>query len=123
MLRLRRAAALAAVLALGASALSASPAVAADPIAACDAATAPGLQWTAPSFLAWGRQARIGANVTDPGSGPGYEDGSVALRADAGRAGEAASPLDHDIEFVLAGADRKPHDAGALRLRPVAQRL
>jgi hypothetical protein len=102
MLRLRRAAALAAVLALGASALSASPAAAADPIAACDAATAPGLQWTAPSFLAWGRQARIGANVTDPGSGPGYEDGSVALRADAGSAGEAASPLDHDIEFVLA---------------------
>jgi hypothetical protein len=100
MLRLRSAAALAAVLATGAAGLSASPA-AADALAACDATTAPGLQWSAPSFVAWGRQARIGANVTDPGDGPGYDDGSATLSVDAGSAGEADDPLAHDLEFVL----------------------
>ncbi len=101
MFRLRSAAALAAVLATAVSGLSASPAAAADQLAACDAATAPGLQWSAPSFLAWGREARIGANVTDPGAGPGYDDGSVALSADAGSAAEANDPVDHDLEFVI----------------------
>ena len=66
MFRLRTAAAVAAVLGTALSGLSASPAAAAIPLAACDAATAPGLQWSAPSFLAWGREARIGANVSDP---------------------------------------------------------
>lgn len=102
MFRLRRAAVLAAVLALGAAALSASPAAAADQLAACDPATAPGLQWSAPSFLAWGRSARVGANVTDPGDGPGYDDDSLALAVDAGSARAADDPLDHDLEFVLA---------------------
>jgi hypothetical protein len=102
MLRLRRAAVLAAVLALGATALSASPAAAADQLAACDPATAPGLQWSAPSFLAWGRTARVGANVTDPGDGPGYDDDSVALALDAGSARAADDPVAHDLEFVLA---------------------
>ena len=51
------------------SGLSASPAAAADPLAACDPALAPGLTWSAPSFLAWGREARVGANVADPATG------------------------------------------------------
>jgi hypothetical protein len=101
MFRLRSAVAIAAVLATAASGLAASPAAAADPLAACDAATAAGLQWSAPSFLAWGREARIGANVTDPGAGPGYDDGSVALSVDAGSAGESSDPVDHDLEFAL----------------------
>lgn len=101
MLRLRNALALAAVLATGAAGISASPAGAADQLAACDATTAPGLQWSAPSFLAWGRTARIGANVTDPGDGPGYNDGSAKLSVDAGSASEANDPLNHDLEFVL----------------------
>ena len=101
MLRLRSAAALAAILATSAAGLSPSPAAAADQLAACDAATAPGLQWSAPSFLAWGRAARIGANATDPGDGPGYDDGSVALSVDAGSARATGDPLDHDFEFVL----------------------
>jgi hypothetical protein len=101
MFRLRSAAAASVVLATALSGFSASPAAAADQLAACDAATAPGLQWSAPSFLAWGREARIGANVTDPGAGPGYDDGSVALTVDAGSAAEANNPLDHDLEFVL----------------------
>jgi hypothetical protein len=101
MFRLRTTVALSVVLATAASGLSASPAAAADQLAACDAATAPGLQWAAPSFLAWGRDARIGANVANPGSGPGYEDGSVALSVDAGKASAAANPVDHDLEFAL----------------------
>ena len=101
MFRLRSAATLAAILATAASGLAASPAAAADQLAACDAATAPGLQWSAPSFLAWGREARIGANVANPGAGPGYEDGSVAVTVDAGSAAEANDPLDHDLEFAL----------------------
>ena len=100
MLRLRSALALAAVLATGAAGITASPAVAADQLAACDATTAPALQWSAPSFVAWGRQARIGANVTDPGDGPGYNDGSAKLSVDAGSAGEANDPLNHDFESV-----------------------
>jgi hypothetical protein len=101
MFRLTRAAAIAAVLVTAASGLAALPAAAADPIAACGATTAPGLQWTAPSFLAWGREARIGANVTDPGTGPGYDDGSVALSLDAGKASATSDPIDHDLEFAL----------------------
>ena len=101
MLRLRSAAALAAILATSAAGLSPSPAAAADQLAACDPATAPGLQWSAPSFLAWGRAARIGANATDPGAGPGYDDGTVALSVDAGSARAAGDPVDHDFEFVL----------------------
>jgi hypothetical protein len=101
MFHLRSAAAIAAVLATAISGLAASPAAAADPLAACDATIAPGLQWSAPSFLAWGREARIGANVTDPGEGPGYDDGSVALSVDAGTAGETSDPVDHDFEFAL----------------------
>ena len=64
-------------------------------------ATPPGLQWSAPSFLAWGRAARIGANATDPGAGPGYDDGTVALSVDAGSALRGRRPVDHDFEFVL----------------------
>jgi hypothetical protein len=101
MLRLRSLAALTAVLALGAAALSPAPAAAADQLAACDAATAPGLQWSAPSFLAWGRETRIGANVTDPGDGPGYDDGSVAFGVDAGSQSAADDPVAHDLEFVV----------------------
>jgi hypothetical protein len=101
MFRLRRAAVLAALAVAAVSGSAASPAAAADQLAACDATLAPGLAWTAPSFLAWGRQARIGANVADPGDGPGYDDGSVALSVDAGSAREAGDPLDHDLEFVL----------------------
>ena len=92
MFRLRTAAVVAAVLATASSALAATPAAAADPLPACDAATAPGLQWSAPSFLAWGREARFGANVTDPGTGPGYEDGSVSFSVDSGSAALAPDP-------------------------------
>jgi len=56
MFRLRSAAAASVVLVTALSGLSASPAAAADQLAACDAATAPGLQWSAPSFLAWDKQ-------------------------------------------------------------------
>jgi hypothetical protein len=101
MFRLRTAAVLAAILGTAVSGLSASPAAAADQLAACDATTAPGLQWAAPSFLAWGRQARIGADIADPADGPAYEDGSVALTLDAGSAPAASDPVDHDLEFVL----------------------
>jgi hypothetical protein len=101
MFRLRNAAVLAAVLGAAISGLSASPAAAADQLAACDPATAPGLKWTAPSFLAWGRQALVGANVTDPGNGPGYADGSLALSVDGVTAAESDAPVDHDFEFGL----------------------
>jgi hypothetical protein len=101
MFHLRNAALVAVVLATAASGLAASPAVAADQLAACDPALAPGLKWSAPSFLAWGRQARVGANVVDPGDGPGYADGSVALGVDAGSASSASDPVDHDLEFVV----------------------
>ncbi len=102
MKRLRRAAVAAAVLATCASGLSASPAAAAGEVAApCDPALASGLAWTAPSFLAWGRDARIGANVEDAGDGPAYAEDSVALAVDAGRATASSSPVDSDLEFVL----------------------
>jgi hypothetical protein len=101
MFHLRKVAVVAAVLATAGSGLAASPAVAADPLTACDPALAPGLTWSTPSFLAWGRQARIGANVADPGDGPGYADGSVAFDVDAGSASAASDPVDHDLEFVL----------------------
>jgi hypothetical protein len=99
MIRLRAAIVVTAVLA--GSGLSASSAAAADQVAACDATAAAGLNWSAPSFLAWGRSERIGANVTDPGDGPGYQDNSVALNVDAGSASAASDPIDHDLEFVL----------------------
>ena len=101
MIRLRRAALTAAVLVTAASGLSASPAAAAEAVAACDPALAPGLAWSAPSFLAWGREARVGANVDDPDEGPIYADGSIALAVDAGRAAAASNPVDSDFEFVL----------------------
>jgi hypothetical protein len=104
---------LAVVLAAAGAALSASPA-AADQLASCDATAAPGLAWSAPSFLAWGRQERVGANVADAGDGPGYVDGSVALKVDAGSATEANDPVDHDLEFVLtAPAHGAAMNAGA----------
>lgn len=99
MIRLRAAVAVAAVLAT--AGFSASPAAAADQVAACDAGAAAGLDWSTPSFLAWGRSARIGANVADPGEGPGYQDGSVAMNVDAGSASAASDPIDHDLEFVV----------------------
>jgi hypothetical protein len=99
MIRLRRAALTAAVLVTAASGLSASPAAAA--VAACDPALAPGLAWSAPSFLAWGRETRVGANVDDPDEGPIYADGSIALAVDAGGATAASNPVDSDFEFVL----------------------
>jgi hypothetical protein len=101
MLRLRRAAVVAAVLATAASGLSASPAPAADALAACDPALAPGLTWSAPSFLAWGRDVRVGANVADPATGPAYVDGSVKVGVDAGSATTAADPVNSDLEFVV----------------------
>jgi hypothetical protein len=106
MLHLRRAVVVASVLVAAALGLSASPAMAADPLAACDPALAPGLTWSAPSFVAWGRQARIGADVADPGDGPGYQDDSVALAVDAGSASAAATPVDHDLEFVVTAPAR-----------------
>jgi hypothetical protein len=101
MFRLRRPAILAAVVAIAACAVSLSPAGATDTAAACDPALAPGLSWTAPSFLAWGRDARVGANVDDPAVGPTYADGSVRLGVDAGSAKPVASPVDSDLEFVV----------------------
>jgi hypothetical protein len=101
MFHLRTAAILAAVLATAVPGLAASPAAAADQLAACDPALAPGLTWSTPSFLAWGRQARIGANVAGAGDGPAYADGSVALGVDAGSASMASDPVGHDLEFVL----------------------
>jgi hypothetical protein len=101
MIRLRNAVVVAAVLATAGSGLSASPAAAADQVAACDAAAAPGLNWSTPSFLAWGRTDRIGANVANPGDGPGYADDSAALDVDAGSVSLAPDPVDHDLEFAL----------------------
>lgn len=100
-----RLAALATVVAVAATGLSVSPAAAADQLAACDATAAPALAWSTPSFLAWGRQERIGANVANAGDGPGYVDGSVALKVDAGSASQANDPVDHDLEFVLQAPD------------------
>ena len=69
MLRLRTAM-LAVVVATAACGLSASPAAAADQLAACDPTMATGLQWAAPSFMAWGRQDRVGATQSIPVTGP-----------------------------------------------------
>jgi len=91
----------AAVMVTAGSMISASPASAADAVAACDPALAPGLKWSAPSFLAWGRQARVGANVEDVLEGPVYADGSIALAVDSGSATASSSPVDSDLEFVL----------------------
>ncbi|MDX6597057.1 MAG: hypothetical protein QOE87_944 [Gaiellales bacterium] len=103
MIRLRPAAAVAAaVLVTGMCGLSASPAVAADvATTACDPALAPGLAWSAPSFLAWGREGRVGANIQDAGNGPAYADGSVALALDTGSATASPSPIDSDLEYVV----------------------
>ena len=100
MFRLRTALVVAALATAG-SGLSASPAAAADAVAACDPALAPGLTWSAPSFLAWGREARVGANVEDAAAGPIYADGSIALAVDAGSATASSSPVDSDLEFVV----------------------
>jgi hypothetical protein len=67
----------------------------------CDPALAAGLAWSAPSFLAWGREGRIGANIQDAGNGPAYADGSVALAIDTGSATASPSPIDSDLEFVV----------------------
>jgi hypothetical protein len=101
MLRLRTAIAVVALAVTAGSGLSASPAAAADPVAACDPALAPGLTWSAPSFLAWGREARIGANLEDADEGPTYADGSIALAVDTGSATAVSSPVDSDLEFAL----------------------
>ncbi len=101
-MRLRTAIVTAALL-VATSGLSVSPA-AADVTAACDTALAPGLTWSAPSFLAWGRADRLGADVANAGNagnGPSYTDGSVALSVDAGTAAAASNPVDHDLEFAL----------------------
>jgi hypothetical protein len=100
MFRLRSAAVIAVMLSTAGSGFAVS-AAAADQPAACDAATPPGLTWSTPSFLAWGRQMRIGANVAAPGSGPGYADKSVALSVNAGSVVAAPDPIAHDLEFVL----------------------
>jgi hypothetical protein len=113
MSRLRTAAALAVVVATAACGLSAAPAAAADQAAACDPALAPGLTWSVPSFLAWGRSARVGANVADPGDGPGYADGSIALAVDGGSANVASDPLDNDLEFTLTAPARGSAVAGS----------
>jgi hypothetical protein len=111
--RLRSAAVLAAVLATTGSVFSASPAAAADQAAAaCDPALAPGLTWSAPSSLAWGREVRVGADVADSADGPIYADGSVALAAAAGSTKEAGTPVDHDFEFVV----KAPTGGAALNL-------
>ena len=111
MIRLRSAALTAAVLVTAVSGLAASPAAAADEaVAACDPALAPGLTWSAPSFLAWGREARVGANVDDPVEGPIYADGSIALAVDAGSATASSSPVDSDLEFVAQGARARRRD-------------
>lgn len=101
MFRLRTAAVVAALMVTAGSGLSASPAAAADAVAACDPALAPGLAWSAPSFLAWGRAARVGANVEDADVGPIYADNSLALAVDAGSATASSSPVDSDLEFVV----------------------
>ena len=103
MTRLRNVLALAALLATASFGLSLSPAAAADQAAAaCDPAQAPGLTWSVPSSLAWGRVARIGANVVDPAvGGLAYADGSVALAVDSGSVHAASDPVDHDLEFVV----------------------
>jgi hypothetical protein len=92
-----------AMLALAAigSGLSASVASAADPIA-CDPAVAPGLTWTAPPFLAWGRSERIGADIADAAGGTSYAAGSVAVSLDGGSAVAAPDAVNHDLEFVVA---------------------
>ena len=92
--------ALVAVSAIG-SGLSASVASAADPVA-CDPVAAPGLTWSAPPFLAWGRSDRIGADIAGSAGGVGYSDGSVAVSVDAGSETVAPAAVGHDLEFVLA---------------------
>jgi hypothetical protein len=90
-----------AVLALAGALVTVSPAAAADPIAACDPAVAPALDWSAPSFVAWGRQVRVGANIADGVDGPLYEDGSAKLVLDAGSARASSDPVDSDLEFAV----------------------
>jgi hypothetical protein len=104
--RLRTLVVAAAVVQAAGAGLSASPAAAADAVAACDPALAPGLTWSAPSFLAWGRTARLGANVADSVDGPGYVDDSLALRVDAGSARAASDPIDSDLEFAVKAPSR-----------------
>jgi hypothetical protein len=101
MIRLRSLTVSAALLAIAAFGLSGSPAFAADQPAACDPALATGLRWSAPSALAWGREARIGANVLDALDGPAYQEGSVAVGVDAGNVRAAPDPIAHDLEFIV----------------------
>jgi hypothetical protein len=101
MFRLRTAIVLTASVATLGSGLSVSPAAGADAVAACDPALGPALTWSAPSFLAWGREARVGANVADASEGPVYADNSIAFAVDAGSSAASPSPVDNDFEFVV----------------------
>ena len=94
-----------ALAAIGISGLFSSVAAAADPVA-CDPVAAPGLTWSAPAFLAWGRSDRIGADIADAAGGLGYAGGSVAVGVDAGSEQTAPDALDHDLEFLLAAPAR-----------------
>jgi hypothetical protein len=101
MIRLRSVTVLVAVLATAASGVAAWPAAAADQAAACDPALPAGLTWSVPSALAWGREARIGANVLDTVGGAAYQDDSVVVGVDGGKVHAAPDPVDHDLEFVV----------------------
>jgi hypothetical protein len=100
MKRLRSALA-AIVLATVVAGLPATSATAADTVAACDPATAPGLTWGTPAFLAWGRSERVGADVAGAAAGATYSDGSAALSVDSGSVAVAPDPVAHDLEFAL----------------------
>jgi hypothetical protein len=96
-------------LVLAAAALAGPPAGAADQAAApCDPGLAPGVTWTAPSSLAWGRTATIGADIADPADpdSPAYLDGSIRLAVDAGAVHGASDPVDHDMEFAVTAPAR-----------------
>ena len=134
MLRLRRAAVLAAVLATAAAGVAASPAAAADRGRGVRSGAAlPASTWTAPSFLAWGREARVGANVADPGLGPGLRRRLRPARRRRRRCAKlAASPVDSDLEFVVRAPARgvqrhgqrdldAPRRDGHRRLHPVGR--
>jgi len=89
------------VLATVVAGLPATNATAADTAAACDPATAPGLTWGTPAFLAWGRTERVGADVAGAAAGATYSDGSVALSVDSGNVAVAPDPVAHDLEFLV----------------------
>ena len=91
----------AAVLVTAASGLSVSPAMAAGEAAApCDPALASGLAWSAPSFLAWGRDARR----RERGGfrrRPGLRRRLGRARRRCGQGHRILEPVDSDLEFVL----------------------